>query len=387
MATIDLPEVLAPEAQTAASVPPLSTPELLSEMLRMSEQANDLLLIPMRPPQVEVAGRLIALTLPDLPTLIPEDTARIASDLLKNRPSAREKLHSEGACDISHFVPGLGRFRVSIFSQRGSIAIVMRVVPQEVPSLGSLGLPARLTEIAKLRSGLHLVTGPAGSGKTSTLAALVDRINEERPVQILTIENPIEFLHLHKEATVIQRELNRDVPSFAIALRAALRYSPRVIACSELRDEETFTLALEAAESGRVVLACLPTPNATRTLEYISGLYPPSEQQAIRMRLAKNLRWIISQRLIEKRDGAGRVAVFEIFKSIPRNRGILEKTDLSGKVLAYAMREGAAEGMQNFQDEIERLIQTGVISREAAVDSASDVLEDPIEPAAKSPLP
>jgi twitching motility protein PilT len=376
MLTIDLPDVLAPEKQPPIGLPPISTPELLNEMLQLAEHASDLVLIPMRPPQAEVAGKLLSLSLEELPTLIPEDTTRIAGDLLRGHPAAIEKLRTDGACDVPYFVQGLGRFRASIFAQRGSVAIVLRVVPMEIPSLASLGLPPQFGAFTNVRSGLYLITGPSGSGKSTTLAAWIDKINHERAVQILTIEDPIEFLHLHKDSTVIQRELHRDVPSFAVALRTSLRYAPKVIACSELFDAETFGLALAAAEAGRMVIACLPGSNTIHTLEQISGIFFPTDLLAIRTRLAINLRCIVSQRLIEKKDGTGRVAAFEIFKSNQQTRKLLERTDLSAQMLARAMRDGASDGMQFFWDEIEKLIRTGVIDREAALESAGDVFED-----------
>ena len=383
MLTIDLPDVLAPEKHTPIGLPPISTPELLNEMLQLAEHASDLILIPMRPPQAEVAGKLLTLTLEELPTLLPEDTVRIAGDLLRNNQAAIDKLKTEGACDVPYFVQGLGRFRASIFAQRGSVAIVLRVVPMLIPSLASLGLPPQFSATANIRSGLYLITGPSGSGKSTTLAAWIDKINHEKAVQILTIEDPIEFLHLHKDSTVIQRELYRDVPSFAVALRTSLRYSPKVIACSELNDAETFSLALSAAEAGRMVIACLPGSNTIQTIEQISGIFFPTDQQALRTRLAKNLRCIVSQRLFEKKDGVGRVAAFEIFTSNPRTRTLLERFDLSSEMLAHAMREGAAQGMQYFQDEIEKLIYSGIIDREAALESAGDVYEDSNAPAAE----
>jgi twitching motility protein PilT len=353
MLTIDLPDVLAPEKHQPVGTPPISTPELLNEMLRLAEHASDLILIPMRPPQAEVAGKLLSLSLDELPTLIPEDTTRIAGDLLRGRPAAIEKLRTDGACDVPYFVQGLGRFRASIFAQRGSVAVVLRVVPMEIPSLSALGLPQGFGAIADVRAGLYLISGPSGSGKSTTLAAWIDKINHEKSVQIMTIEDPIEFLHLHKDSTVIQRELYRDVPSFAVALRTSLRYAPKVIACSELRDAETFGLALAAAEAGRMVIACMPGCNTIQTLEQISGIFFPTELRALRARLAKNLRCIVSQRLIEKKDGYGRIAAFEIFTCNAHSRELIERADLTPEILACAMRKGAAEGMQYFSDEIE----------------------------------
>jgi twitching motility protein PilT len=250
---------------------------------------------------------------------------------------------------------------VNIFTQRGSCAIVMRVIASNVPDFKTLNLPSQLAEAAELRPGIVLVTGPTGSGKSSTLAALVDKINDERACHIITIEDPIEFLHNHKRSTIHQRELHSDAPSFALALRAALRQAPKLILVGEMRDRETIEVALDAAETGHLVYSTLHTIDAAKTVERIIGAFAISDQNAVRTRLAKSFRYIISQRLIPRKDGAGRVAAFEILKSTLRTREYVQKGEGEGKTLLDAMRDGSTEGMQYFDAEIEKLIRTGII--------------------------
>src|SRR5467141_4357040 len=212
------------------------TQALLSAILRASEEVSDLIFSPGRAPQVEVYGHLVPVQVEGMSTLSPDDTRRIAADLIGNNKQAINTLREQGSCDISYGLPGLARFRVNAFIQRGSCAVVMRVIPTTIPEFSALGLPAQLGEIAGLRDGIVLVTGARGAGKSSTLAALLDRINAKQTCPIITIEDPIEFLHNHKKATIHQRELHSDTPNFALALRAALRQAPKVILVGELRD-------------------------------------------------------------------------------------------------------------------------------------------------------
>jgi twitching motility protein PilT len=230
-----------------------------------------------------------------------------------------------------------------------------------------LHLPATLAEIVDLRNGIVLVTGPTGSGKSSTLAAILDKMNEEKSYHILTIEDPIEFLHRHKKATIHQRELHSDTPSFALALRAALRQAPKVILVGEMRDRETIEIALEASETGHLVMSTLHTIDASKTIERIVGVFPLSDQQAIRTRLAKAFRFIVSQRLLPKKGASGRVAAVEILKSTMRTREYIEKGEGEGKTLLDAMRDGTTEGMQYFDGEIEKLIRAGIVEFEAGM--------------------
>jgi twitching motility protein PilT len=304
--------------------------------------------------------------------LTPDATRRIAIDLIGNNELVASKLEKEGATDLSYSLPGLARFRVNIFRQRGSYAIVMRVIPQAIPDFKVLNLPQQLGEIAELRNGIVLVTGPTGSGKSSTLAAILNKINEEKAYHILTIEDPIEFLHVHKKSTIHQRELHSDTPSFALALRAALRQAPKVILVGEMRDKETIEIGMEAAETGHLVFSTLHTVDASKTIERIVGVFPLADQQAIRTRLARTFRYIVSQRLIPKKDGTGRVAAIEILKSTMRTREYVEKGESEGKSLLDAMRDGSTEGMQHFDGELERLIRAGVLDIEPALSYASN---------------
>lgn len=339
-------------------------------MLRAREQVSDLIFSPGRLPQVEVHGQLFTVEGPGLHPLNADETRRIASDLIGENKQAIGVLREQGYCDVSFGMPGLARFRVNIFIQRGSCAIVMRAIPTSIPNLASLGLPAQLEQIAHLRDGIVLVTGPRGSGKSSTLAALLDRINQQRVCHIITIEDPIEFLHNHKRATIHQRELHSDTPSIALALRAALRQAPSVILLGEMRERETMELVLEAAETGHLVLSSLNTMNAAQTVERIVSAFSVTEQPGIRDRLAKTLRWIVSQRLIPRSDGTGRVAVVEIFKTGPQLLANLAGQEFSGRALVEAI--SPCDGIQPFDQEIEKLARAGVIDAEIALTYARD---------------
>ena len=345
---------------TAASKP-VPTPALLLAMLAVDSKVSDLILSPGSFPMVELSGQLSPVKISGMGPLTPEDTRRIAYELIDGGKLATESLQTLGSCDISYRVPGRCRFRVNIFQQRASHAIVMRVIPQNIPTLASLNLPTQLSEIADLKNGIVLVTGPTGSGKSSTLAAVLDRINESHSYHILTIEDPIEFMHRHKRSIVHQRELHSDTPSFALALRAALRQAPKVILVGELRDRETIEIALEAAETGHLVLSTLHTIDAAKTVERIIGAFPLGEQHTIRNRLSKSFRAIVSQRLIPRNDGSGRVAIVEILKSTLRTRDYVEKGEQDGKTLLDAMVDGDTDGMQHFDGEIEKLVRAGVI--------------------------
>jgi len=281
-------------------------------------------------------------------------------------------LEQEGSADLSYGVAGVGRFRVNIFRQRGSCAVVMRVIPDRIPGFEELNLPAKLRDVVQLRNGIVLVTGPTGSGKSSTLAAVIDMMNTEKAFHILTIEDPIEFLHKHKKATIHQRELHSDTPTFSLALRAALRQAPKVILVGEMRDRETIEIALEASETGHLVLSTLHTIDAAKTVERIIGAFPMSDQQGVRNRLSKAFRYIISQRLLPRKDGKGRVAVIEILTSTMRTREYVEKGETEGKSLLDAMRDGDTEGMQHFDGEIEKMIRSGTVSMETGIAFSSN---------------
>jgi twitching motility protein PilT len=370
------PPILGTVVGTPTAAPeqtgPAPTANIIASMLQAAPKTSDLIFSPGRAPQVELHGQLMQLKIKGVGVLSAEDTARIAADLIGRNSFAVEKLKEEGSCDISYSVAKLSRFRVNIFTQRGSCAIVMRVIPSNVPDFKTLHLPEQLGEAAQVRPGIVLVTGPTGSGKSSTLAAFVNKINEEKACHVITIEDPIEFLHAHKRATIHQRELYSDTPSFALALRAALRQAPKLILVGEMRDKETIEVALEAAETGHMVYSTLHTIDASKTIERIVGVFPSSDQPAIRGRLAKSFRYIISQRLIPKPDGTGRVAVFEILKSTLRTREYVQKGETEGKSLLDAMRDGAGDGMQCFDIEIEKLIRSKVLDMDTGMAYATN---------------
>ncbi len=339
-------------------------------MLKGSSKVSDLFFSPGKPPLVEINGKLSPAG--SARALTAEDTRRIAGDFIGKNQNAIENLKKNGSCDVSYSLPGSSRFRVNVFMQRGTCVVVMRVIPGKVPDFASLGLPAELQKIVELRNGIVLVTGPTGSGKSSTLAAVIDKINHDKSFHVLTIEDPIEFLHPHKGCIVHQRELHSDTPSFALALRAALRQAPKVILVGEMRDRETIEIAMEAAETGHLVLSTLHTIDAAKTVERILGAFPMDEQHTLRNRLAKSFRYIISQRLIPRKDGTGRIAAIEILKSTLRTRDYIEKGEGEGKTLLDAMRDGDQDGMQHFDGEIERLMREGVIDVETGLAYATN---------------
>jgi twitching motility protein PilT len=339
----------------------IGTPAVIAAMLNAGRGISDLIFSPGRPPQAEVDGELVAVKIPSLPMLRAEDTAQIARDLIDGNEYALRTLRDQGACDLSYSVPERARFRVNVFRQRGSYAVVMRVIATSIPTLQELKLPATLGEIAALKNGIVLVTGPTGSGKSSTLAAFINLINETRADHIVTIEDPVEFLHQHKKSTVHQRELHSDTPTFALALRAALRQAPKVILVGEMRDRETIEIAMTAAETGHLVFSTLHTIDASKTVERIIGAFDTGDQQAVRTRLAASFRYFISQRLVPVKTG-GRLAVLEVLKSTLRTRDYIERGESDGKSLLDAMIDGGLEGMQHFDGEIEKLIRAGVIS-------------------------
>ncbi|HEU4413750.1 MAG TPA: PilT/PilU family type 4a pilus ATPase [Candidatus Angelobacter sp.] len=383
-----------PASPVSAGSPsaPIPTNVILSSMLQVSPNVSDLIFSPGKPPQVELSGKLAGVKVGDLAVLTADDTRRIANDLMAGSKKAQETLANNGACDVSYSVPGKSRFRVNIFMQRGTCAIVMRVIPSGIPSFEKLGLPAQLKNLVHLKNGIVLVTGPTGSGKSSTLAAIIDLINETCSYHVVTIEDPIEFIHRHKKSTVHQRELHSDTPTFALALRAALRQAPKVILVGEMRDRETIEIALEAAETGHLVFSTLHTIDASKTVERIVGVFSQAEQQLIRTRLAGSFRWIISQRLLPRKEGSGRVAAIEVLRSNQRTREYMERGEKEGKSLLDAIRDGSLDGMQSFDQELERMARAGIISIDAALGYSTNQgnlrlsLSDLIEETSGSPL-
>jgi twitching motility protein PilT len=344
---------------------------LLETMLDAAPDISDLNLSVGRPPQVEVDGKLHTVSFAGLERLLPYHTEIIAMRLLRGKRDLADKLVKTGSVDLSYSVARRTRFRVNVFSQRGSYSIVLRVIPNRIPTVEELGLPAQLNTIGDERNGIVLVTGPTGSGKSTTLAAIINKINREKAIHIITIEDPIEYLHPHGMATINQREVGADTQTFALALRAALRQAPKVILVGEMRDVETISIALEASETGHLVLSTLHTIDAAKTVDRIVGVFPKNEERQIRTRFSQSFKWIVSQRLVPK-EGGGRVAVCEILRSTSRTKEYIQEGEREGKSLTDAMNDGVLEGMQSFDHELERLIHAGVIDKETALSYATN---------------
>ena len=363
-----------PPTQDAVSTPPaaLNLAKVLQQMLAASDKVSDLIFSPGRPPQIELVGKLQPVIIPGIEKLSPTQTAGIAKLIIGGQEEAAQSLEKVGSADLSFSVPGLSRFRVNIFKQRGTHAIVMRVIPPRAPRFEDFNLPPQLREICELKNGIVLVTGPTGSGKSSTLAAIIDLINQTKFYHIVTIEDPIEFLHQHNNSTIHQRELHSDTPNFALALRAALRQAPKVILVGEMRDRETMEVALEAAETGHLVLSTLHTIDAAKSVERIIGVFPKNEEQSIRTRLSQSFRFIVSQRLLPRADGNGRVAAIEILKATSRTKEYIERGESEGKSLMDAMEQGEIEGMQTFDGQLEKMIREGLVTKEDALAYASN---------------
>ena len=347
-------------------------PPIIERMLLVSDKISDLNFSVGQLPQVEINGKLTPVQPLGMQKLTPYQTEIIAMALMHGNPDAAERLAHTGTSDLSYSLPSRARFRVNIFQQRGVYSIVMRVIPTDIPTLKSLSLPSQLADIAELRNGLVLMTGPTGAGKSSTQAAIIDIINEKKHYHVVTIEDPIEYLHAHKNSTINQREVGHDIKDFPSALRAALRQAPKVILIGEMRDFETTEIALEAAETGHLVLSTLHTIDASKTVDRIIGLYPKNEEPVIRTRLAQTFRYIVSQRLIPRADRRGRIAAVEILRSSPRTREYIEEGEAAGKSLLDAMKDGKLDGMQDFDTVIKDFIERRIVSLEDGLAFASN---------------
>lgn len=350
----------------------LDVAPIIEQMLLVSDNVSDLNFSCGQKPQVEISGTLYTASPLGLGRLTAFQTEMIAMSILRDNPEAASQLARTHTADLSYALPGKCRFRVNIFQQRNSFSIVMRVIPHEIPSFESLKIPPQLVDICNIRNGVVLLTGPTGSGKSSTLAAIIDRINETKSYHIVTIEDPIEFLHNHKKSTINQREVGADTKDFASALRAALRQAPKVILVGEMRDLETAEIALEAAETGHLVLSTLHTIDASKTIDRIIGLYPKNEERIIRTRLAQTFRYIVSQRLVPRADGKGRVAAVEILRSNPRTREYIEKGESEGKTLLDAIRDGEIDGMQDFDSVIRKMIEDKIVTLDDGLSYATN---------------
>lgn len=335
-------------------------------------EASDLLFVPGKPPQAGIHGELHDLAFgPFTGALAPEETVAVAAALLAGRPAARETLERTGSCDLAHALPGGARFRVNVFVARERTGIALRILPGEPPTLERLGLPAALGAIPALENGLVLVAGATGTGKSTTLAALVERVNATRAVHVVTLEDPVEYVHAHRRATVSQRELGTDFPSFAEGLRAALRQAPRVILVGELRDPASVEVGLKAAETGHLVLATLHTVDAGQTVGRLTGMFPPEERPLVRSRLAQVLRFVVAQRLLP-REGGGRVAALEVMGTSLRVRELILDGEGPERTFAQAIADARHLGWQSFDQHVVDLFSRREISAETALAWCSD---------------
>ena len=345
---------------------------IMTQVLDLFPNVSDVVLTTGKVIQAEVDGVLRdAIINPDLGRLSPLVTKAMALALIGENARLQKSLAAKGSCDLSYALTGRGRFRVNIFSQRGSLAMVMRRLPSRIPTMEELGLPLAFQEMAKEKNGLILVTGGTGSGKSNSLAALIDRINTNLAGHIVTLEDPVEFTHPHKAGTVNQRELGIDFDTFASGLRAAFRQGPKVILVGEIRDPETMEIALQAAGTGHLVLSTLHTTDTGATISRVLGLFGPQEERLIRMRLAECLRYIVSQRLLPK-VGGGRVAVFEVLKNTMRVKELILQGESGEKTFYNVLESSGTYGMQTFDQHLLRLFEAGDITEETALLSASD---------------
>ncbi len=340
---------------------------LLAQMIEA--QASDLHLTVGIPPVLRIHGDLAPIT--DLPALTPEDTAALARGLMSEKQMGKFERNRE--IDFAISLRKLGRFRVNCFYQKGSIGLVARAIPAKIPTLSELNLPSLVGEMAKMKQGLVLFTGPTGSGKSSSLAALIDIVNKQRRCHIITIEDPIEFVHFHKMSVVNQRELGEDTFSFAEALKHVLRQDPDVILVGEMRDLETISLAITAAETGHLVFSTLHTIDTAQTVDRIIDVFPPHQQDQIRYQLALVLRAIFAQQLIRKIDGKGRVPALEILLNTNAVANLIRE----GKVhqIYSVLQTNTKEGMTTMDNYIKELYVKGVITREDAIASVHNLVE------------
>ena len=344
---------------------------ILVRMLDSYREVSDLNFTVGKPMQVESAGELVPVEIRNsVKPLTPFQTEIMALNLVNQDRRLTEALLRTGSCDLSYTLPGKARFRVNIFSQGGNMSIVCRKLESKIPTVEERGLPKTMYQIAKEKNGIVFVTGATGSGKTTSLAAILDDINERRSVHIVTLEDPVEYQHPHKKATFNQRELGMDFDTYANGLRAALRQAPKVILVGEMRDRETVEIGLSAAETGHLVLTTLHTTDAGATINRILGMFPNEDEQQIRMRLADSLRWIVCQRLLP-RIGGGRAASFEILSTSLRVKDAILNGEAEGKTFYEIMEAGNAFGMITFDQHLVSLYEQGLITQETAIAYAS----------------
>lgn len=340
---------------------------ILTRMLDAYGNVSDLNITAGKPFQVETSGELVRVdTDPPFEELTPFQTEIFALNLVNQDRRLSETLLAEGSCDLSYELPGKARFRVNIFSQRNNYSTVLRKLETKIPTIEEMGLPKPFYQIAKEKNGIVLVTGATGSGKSTSLAAVLNEINENKSVHVVTLEDPVEFEHPHKQATFNQREMGSDFDTFSSGLRAALRQAPKVILVGEMRDRETVEIGLSAAETGHVVMTTLHTVDAGHTINRILGMFSIEEENQIRIRLAETVRWIICQRLLPK-EGGGRVAAFEIMGSNLRVKDAILHGESEGKTFYEIIEASTAYGWTTFDQYIIGLYKKGVISEETAV--------------------
>ncbi len=340
-------------------------------MLDAHTNVSDLNVTVGKPFQVESSGELVSVNLkPDFKALTPFQTEIFALNLINRDHRLTKILLKEGSCDMSYALPGKARFRVNVFSRTGNYSIVLRKLESKIPTIKEMNLPDAMYKIAQEKNGIVLVTGATGSGKTTSLAAVLNEINTHKSVHIVTLEDPVEYQHPHKKSTFNQRELGIDFDSFANGLRAALRQAPKVILVGEMRDRETVEIGLSAAETGHLVLSTLHTVDAGSTINRILGMFSTEEENQIRIRLADTVRWIVCQRLLPK-VGGGRVASFEIMGSNLRVQDSILNGEAEGKTFYEIMQAGRAFGMTTFDDYIVKLYEQGLITQETALAYAS----------------
>jgi len=345
---------------------------ILGRMLDSQQNVSDLNITVGRPFQVESSGQLTGVEMdPPFPRLTPFQTEIFALNLINQDRRLTEALLSQGSCDLSYELPGKARFRVNVFSQRGRYSVVLRRLETRIPTFEDMNLPEVLRKMAGEKNGIIFVTGATGSGKSTSLAALLNEINEHQSVHVVTLEDPVEFSHPHKKATFNQREMGNDFDTFASGLRAALRQAPKVILVGEMRDRETVEIGLSAAETGHLVLSTLHTVNAGQTINRILGMFSTEEETQIRNRLADTVRWIVCQRLLP-REGGGRVAAFEIMGSNLRVRDTILHGESEGKTFYEIIEAGKAFGWTTFDDSIIELFRKGLISEETGKAYASN---------------
>jgi len=343
----------------------------LRKMLDFHENVSDLIVTVDRPFQVESDGELMAVPMDvQLDNLTPFQTEIFALNLLGGDRRNVETLLSEGSCDLSYHLAGKARFRVNVFSQRGYFSVVMRKLETRIPSVEDLKLPEVFKEMAHERNGIIFVTGATGSGKSTSLASTLNEVNDLRPVHIVTLEDPVEFVHHHRKATFNQREMGTDFDTFASGLRASLRQAPKIILVGEMRDRETVEIGLSAAETGHLVLTTLHTVDAGQTINRILGMFDTEEEKQIRIRLADAIRYVVCQRLLP-REGGGRVAAFEIMGKDIRVKEIILDGESENKTFYEVIESNRAFGWRTFDDSILELFQEGQVSHDTAMAYAS----------------